>query len=92
MTQPLEKLLKNEMKYKWNKEQDVAFERIKQAFEKAPDLFLIRQEYNFGIYVDAADSGLRSMLFQYNMYLRAIFSSGPKRSSDAIFIGSSGNS
>lgn len=66
LTRPIEKLLKKNTKFKWDDEQQNAFNKIKLAFEKASELFLIRQDYNFGIEVDAAYEGLGARLFQYN--------------------------
>jgi len=65
MTQPLEVLLKKGRKFEWAKEQQEAFNEIKRAFQEAPDLCIIRPDYQFGIFVDAARSGLGARLYQY---------------------------
>jgi hypothetical protein len=64
-TKPLEQLLCKGEKYEWTKERQDAFNEIKRAFQEAPNLFLIRPGYRFGIYVDAARNGLGARLYQY---------------------------
>lgn len=65
MTKPLEELLKKERRFEWAKEHQKAFNEIKRSFQEAPDLFLIRPDHEFGIFVDAAKSGLGARLYQY---------------------------
>jgi len=65
MTQPVESLLKKGRKFEWTREQQKAFNEIKRSFQEAPDLFLIRPEHEFGIFVDAVKSGLGVRLHQY---------------------------
>jgi len=54
------------MKFEWNETEQNAFNAIKQAFEDAPTLYLIKANMNFGIDVDASKTGLGARLFQYN--------------------------
>lgn len=54
------------VKFEWSNTERNAFEEIKQAFKDAPTLFLIRPKFKFGIYIDAAKSGLGARLYQYD--------------------------
>lgn len=65
MTRPLEELLRKGRKFEWIGEQQRAFNEIKGAFQDATELFLIRPGMKFGIYVDAARTGLGARLYQY---------------------------
>lgn len=66
MTKPMENLLKKDCKFSWGEEQQKAFIQIKTAFEEAPTLYLIKPGLKFGIYVDAARTGLGARLYQYD--------------------------
>ncbi|KMQ90342.1 s68306 pol retrotransposon woot [Lasius niger] len=65
MTRPLEELLKKNQKFVWREEQQNAFNEIKAAFGEADNLFVIRSDFRFGIYVDASKRGLGARLYQY---------------------------
>jgi len=66
LTKPLERLLKKNVKFEWKEEEHEAFNAIKQAFEEAPTLYLIKANMYFGIDVDASKTGIGARLFQYN--------------------------
>ncbi|KMQ88058.1 gag-pol fusion protein [Lasius niger] len=51
---------------KCDEEQQNAFNDIKAAFGEADNLFVIRSDYKFGIYVDASKRGLEARLYQYH--------------------------
>lgn len=62
MTKPLELLLRKNVKFQWGNAQQTAFDEIKQAFEKAEDLFLLQK----GVNIDASTTGLGAKLFQFS--------------------------
>ncbi|KMQ91056.1 krab-a domain-containing protein, partial [Lasius niger] len=64
-TRPLEMLLKKDAKFDWTKEQQDAFDEIKEAFEDAPVLYLARPDRRFGVEIDASKTGLGARLYQY---------------------------
>lgn len=63
MAQPLEQLLRKNVPFKWKLEQQQAFDDIKRAFDEAPNLFLMRPDMKFGLYVDASRTGLGAKLY-----------------------------
>lgn len=65
LVKPLKDLLKKGKKFKWNEEQQKAFTGVKSAFAEASTLYLAKLGYKYGIYVDAAKSGLGARLYQY---------------------------
>jgi hypothetical protein len=65
LTKPIEELLKKGRKFAWDREQQEAFNGIKEAFGEAQDLYLMQPESLLGIYVDAARTGLGARLYQY---------------------------
>lgn len=63
LTRPLESLLRKGVRYQWTLVKQTAFEGIKEAFEKAEDLF--QPGHRFGLYTDASAAGLGAKLYQY---------------------------
>lgn len=66
LTRPMEELLAKDRKFIWTNKQQEAFDKMKLAFEKAGELFLIKKNGEFGIYADASIKGLGARLFQYD--------------------------
>lgn len=65
MAKPLKLLLQKGRKFQWKEKEQEAFAEIKRAFAEAPMLYLIRPDYKFDIFIDAAKSGLGARFYQY---------------------------
>lgn len=63
LTKPLEELLKKDRKFVWTDKQQEAFVKIKQAFQGAENLCLIKPGLPFGIFIDASSYGLGARLY-----------------------------
>jgi hypothetical protein len=61
---PLNKLLKKGVVYNWNKEQRIAFEKLKQALITSPILIFPNFEKQFVLLTDASTFGLGAILSQ----------------------------
>lgn len=66
LTKNLEQLLKKDIKFKWTSQVESDFHLIKQAFQKASKLFLIRPDMEYGLDTDASCVGLGARLYQFN--------------------------
>lgn len=67
LTRALENLLKKGVRFQWTPELEDTFQRIKRAFGEAKVLFLIRQDYHFGLETDASCVGLGARLYQFQL-------------------------
>ncbi|GJR99744.1 putative reverse transcriptase domain-containing protein [Tanacetum coccineum] len=63
-TKPLTKLTQKDKKYKWVKEEDKAFQLLKQKLCSAPILALPEGTKDFMVYCDASLKGYRAMFMQ----------------------------
>ena len=63
LTEPLNKLTRKGVKWEWNKEQDLAFETLKQILVKDTVLAHFDPNNPIGISCDASDTGIGAVLF-----------------------------
>lgn len=65
LTRNLELLLQKDTKFKWTSQMESDFYDIKQAFQDAPKLFLLRPDMEYGLDTDASCVGLGARLYQF---------------------------
>ncbi|GJY89631.1 putative reverse transcriptase domain-containing protein [Tanacetum coccineum] len=64
ITKPLTKLTKKDKKYEWGKEEEEAFQTLKQKLYSAPILAFDRSMEDFMVYCDASLKGYEAVLIQ----------------------------
>ncbi|GKC03410.1 putative reverse transcriptase domain-containing protein [Tanacetum coccineum] len=69
ISKPLTKLTQKDKKYEWGKEEDKAFQTLKQKLCSAPILALPEATEDFVVYCDASLKGYRAVLMLWRHYL-----------------------